>query len=376
MDYKDTLLMPKTDFEMRGNLTKKEPDMLAKWQKQKHYERLMAAHKDQPLFVLHDGPPYANGNLHAGTAMNRVLKDFVNRYKAMSGHQTPFIPGWDTHGLPIENAVIKQGIDRKKVSPAVFREACEAYALKQIELQKVTMERLGTVANYKEPYITLTKEFEALQVESFAKMALSGLIYQGLKPVYWSYASESALAESEIVYQDKKDPTIFVSFDVLDGKGVLEGDEKFVIWTTTPWTIPANLAISLHPEYTYAVVETNKGKLIVLNSLVENLMKQFEIEDYQVIKTYLGKELEYITVTHPFYPERPSLVILGDHVTDEDGTGCVHTAPGHGLEDYYVGLKYGLPAFCPVDEKGLMTKEAGEFLEGQFVEDADRKSVV
>ncbi len=372
MDYKDTLLMPNTAFEMRGNLPKKEPAILASWQASKHYERLLAARKDQALYVLHDGPPYANGNLHAGTAMNRVLKDFVIRSKAMSGYLTPFIPGWDTHGLPIENAVIKQGVDRKKVTPQDFRAACHNYALKQIEIQKATMERLGAIADYQHPYITLTKDFEADQVQAFAKMALAGLIYQGLKPVYWSYASESALAESEIVYHDKKDPAIFVAFQVSDGKGILTEADYFVIWTTTPWTIPANLAVALHPDFTYAKVKTAKGNLIVLADKVAELMEKFDLNDYEVLATYRGKDLELITVKHPFYPDRPSLVILGDHVTAEDGTGCVHTAPGHGLEDFYVAQKYGLPAFCPVDEKGLMTAEAGEFLAGQFVDEANK----
>ena len=372
MDYKDTLLMPNTEFEMRGNLPQKEPLYLARWEAEEHYQRLLETHAQDPLFVLHDGPPYANGNLHSGTAMNRILKDIVVRSHAMSGYLTPFIPGWDTHGLPIENAVIKQGINRKEVEAAVFRAYCEKYAKEQIEIQKATMKRLGTVADYDNPYITLTHDFEANQIQSFAKMALDGLIYQGLKPVYWSPASESALAESEIVYIDKKDPTIYVAFPVNDGKGVLEGDEQFVIWTTTPWTIPANLAICLNPSLTYAVVETEKGKLIVLEKHIASLMEKFELTNYKTVKTFKGKELEGITVTHPLYPERTSLIILGDYVTDEDGSGCVHTAPGHGVDDFYAGQKYKLPAFCPVDEQGCMTEEAGDWLKGQFVDDANK----
>ena len=376
MDYKDTLLMPKTDFEMRGNLTKKEPLILEKWEKMHLYDLMSQQNKDKPYFMLHDGPPYANGNLHMGTAMNRCLKDFVVKSKHMMGYNTPFYPGWDTHGLPIENAMAKLGYDRKKMSVAEFREKCQQYAESQIEIQKTTEKRLGTVADFDHPYITLHKSFEADQIRTFGKMATKGLIFQGLKPIYWSPERESAVADSEIYYQDKKDMTIYVAFDVKDGKGVLDGDEKFVIWTTTPWTIPANLAICLNPAFTYAVCETEKGKLIVLDKLVDSLMERFNITDYKVVKTYQGTELEYITCVHPLYPERESLVILGNHVTDEDGTGCVHTAPGHGLDDFYIGQKYGLPAYCPVDDKGCLTKDASERLAGKFVFDANKDVVM
>ena len=376
MDYKDTLLMPKTDFEMRGNLTKKEPLILEKWEKMHLYDLMSEQNKDKPYFMLHDGPPYANGNLHMGTAMNRCLKDFVVKSKHMMGYNTPFYPGWDTHGLPIENAMAKLGYDRKKMSVAEFREKCQQYAESQIEIQKTTEKRLGTVADFDHPYITLHKSFKADQIRTFGKMATKGLIFQGLKPIYWSPERESAVADSEIYYQDKKDMTIYVAFDVKDGKGVLDGDEKFVIWTTTPWTIPANLAICLNPAFTYAVCETEKGKLIVLDKLVDSLMERFNITDYKVVKTYQGTELEYITCVHPLYPERESLVILGNHVTDEDGTGCVHTAPGHGLDDFYIGQKYGLPAYCPVDDKGCLTKDASERLAGKFVFDANKDVVM
>ncbi len=376
MDYKDTLLMPKTDFEMRGNLTKKEPLILEKWEKMNLYDKMTKQNKGKPYFMLHDGPPYANGNLHMGTAMNRCLKDFVVKSKHMMGYDTPFYPGWDTHGLPIENAMAKLGYDRKKMSTSEFRAKCEEYAKSQIEIQKATEKRLGAVADYDNPYITLHKSFEADQIRTFGKMAMKGLIFQGLKPIYWSPERESAVADSEIFYKDKKDMTIYVSFDVVDGKGVLDGDEKFVIWTTTPWTIPANLAICLNPAFTYAVVKTEKGKLIVLDKLVDQLMKEFGLTDYEVIKTYNGQQLEYITTRHPLYPERTSLVILGNHVTDEDGTGCVHTAPGHGLDDFYIGQKYGLPAYCPVDDKGCLMEEAGERLKGKFVFDANKDVVI
>ena len=375
MEYKETLHMPKTDFEMRGNLPNKEPDILKKWEEDDHYHKILEKNEGNKPFVLHDGPPYANGNLHAGTAMNRIIKDIIVRSHAMAGFYTPFFPGWDTHGLPIENAIQKLGVNRKEVSPREFREKCEEYAHQQIAQQMATEKRLGEVADYDNPYITLKKEFEGRQIRSFAKMALDGMIFQGLKPIYWSPYQETAIADSEIVYFDRKDSTIYVSFDVKDGKNILDGDEKFVIWTTTPWTLPANVAITLSPEFTYAVVKTDKGKLIVLNSLVEKLMEKFGIEEYEVLKTYKGKELEYITCHHVLYEDRESLICLADYVTDEDGTGCVHTAGGHGLDDFYTTQRYGLPTVCPVDDKGCFTSEAPEALRGQFVLDANQNVI-
>ena len=373
MDYKDTLHMPKTDFEMRGNLPKKEPDILKRWEEEDHYHRILKKNEGKTPFVLHDGPPYANGNLHAGTAMNRIIKDIIVRSKAMEGYYTPFFPGWDTHGLPIENAVQKLGVNRKEVSAKEFREKCEEYAHKQIAQQMETEKRLGQVADYEHPYITLKKEFEGRQIRAFAKMALDGMIFQGLKPIYWSPYQETAIADSEIVYFDRKDPTIYVSFDVKDGKGVLEGDEQFIIWTTTPWTLPANVAITLHPDLSYALVKTEKGKMIMLENLVDSLMEKFGLGEHEVLKTFKGRQLEGIVCKHVLYPEeRESVICLADYVTDEDGTGCVHTAGGHGLDDFYTTQRYGLPTVCPVDEKGCMTAEAGDWLEGQFVFDANK----
>ena len=374
MEYKDTLHMPNTEFEMRGNLPNKEPDILKRWQNDDYYHKILDKNKDGKPFILHDGPPYANGNLHAGTAMNRIIKDIIVRSKAMIGYHTPFFPGWDTHGLPIENAVQKLGVNRKEVSAKEFREKCEEYAHSQIKTQMETEKRLGQVADYDNPYITLQKGFEGRQIRAFAKMALDGMIFQGLKPIYWSPYQETAIADSEIVYFDKKDPTIYVAFDVIDGKGILDGDEKFVIWTTTPWTIPANLAICLNPDFDYAVVNTQKGKLIFLESMKDKLLEKFELTG-EIVKRYKGKQLENIVCRHPLYKDRTSVIILGSHVTDEDGTGCVHTAPGHGADDFYVGQKYGLPAFCPVDEKGNLTKDAGPELEGKFVFDANKDVV-
>ena len=370
MNYKDTLLMPKTKFEMRGNLVKKEPKFIKRWQENDYYKQLLKSNENNESYILHDGPPYANGDLHSGTAMNRILKDFVVRTKAMQGYYTPFYPGWDTHGLPIENAVIKSGISHKSVSRVEFRQACEDYALNQIKTQKETMIRMGTVADYDNPYITLTKDYEANQIRTFGKMAANGLIYQGLKPVIWSTASESALAESEVVYKDKKDPTIFVTLDVVKGNDVLD-EGKFVIWTTTPWTIPANLGISLNPGFDYALVNTKKGKLIMLAQNVDELLEQFELENLGVEKVMKGADLEYIEAQHPLYDDVRSLVMVGNHVSDE-GTGCVHTAPGHGADDFNIGSKYGLRPFSPVDSRGHMTEEAGEFLAGQYYEKANK----
>ena len=247
--------MPNTTFEMRGNLAKKEPGILKEWQDHNYYQNILEHHKGEKAFILHDGPPYANGNLHAGTAMNRVIKDFIVRSHAMSGYYTPFFPGWDTHGLPIENAIQKLGVDRKSMSSAEFRKKCEEYARKQIAQQMETEKRLGQVADYDHPYITLLPEFEARQIRTFGQMASKGMIFQGLKPVYWSPFNETAVADSEIVYKDVKDATIYLAFQIADGKGVLDSDDYYVIWTTTPWTIPSNEAVSLNPDLIYAEVQ-------------------------------------------------------------------------------------------------------------------------
>ena len=372
MDYKETLHMPKTAFEMRGNLTKKEPGFQKRWQDEKLYEKMLERREGAESFVLHDGPPYANGDIHLGHALNKVLKDVIIKSHFMEGYKTPYIPGWDTHGLPIETAVTKLGYDRKKMGIAEFRKICYDYALKQVANQKAGFLSLGSIGDYDHPYITLQKGFEKHQIEIFGKMAMKGLIYKGLKPVYWSPSSESALAEAEVEYKDVKSPTIYVKFAVKDGKGVLDTDCNFVIWTTTPWTIPANLGISVNPDFDYSLVDTEKGKLIMLSSMVDELCDKFEVEKRDVLKTFKGKEFEYITCTHPLYPERESLLMCGDHVTADAGTGCVHTAPGFGVDDFNIGMKYGLPVYCNVDAQGCMMDDVGEWLAGQYVEDANK----
>ncbi len=362
--------MPKTDFEMRGNLAKKEPGILKQWEDNNYYQNILEHHKGQKSFVLHDGPPYANGNLHAGTAMNRVIKDFINRSHAMLGFYTPYFPGWDTHGLPIENAIQKLGVDRKKLSAAEFRKKCEEYARGQIATQMATEKRLGQIADYANPYITLNKEFEARQIRAFEKMALDGFIFQGLKPVYWSPFNETAVADSEIVYKDVTDATIYLAFQVADGKGVLDNDDFFVIWTTTPWTIPSNEAVSVNPDLVYAEVQTEKGKLVLLEKFADKLLAKFGLENQGVLRTFKGRELENITYHHVVL-DKDCPTLLGNHVTDEDGTGVVHTAGGHGLDDYLVCAKYGIAPICTVDEKGNMNAEAGKY-EGMFFEDCSK----
>ncbi|MFP3124174.1 isoleucine--tRNA ligase [Ectobacillus funiculus] len=370
MEYKDTLLMPQTDFPMRGNLPKREPDVQAKWADMNIYEKVQERTKDRPLFVLHDGPPYANGDIHMGHALNKVLKDFIVRYKSMSGYNAPYVPGWDTHGLPIEQALTNKGVKRKEMTIAEFRKLCEEYAYEQVDRQRQQFLRLGVRGDWWNPYITLKPEYEAQQIKVFGDMAKKGYIYKGLKPVYWSPTSESALAEAEIEYKDKKSPSIYVAFDVKDGKGVLEGDEKFVIWTTTPWTIPANLGISIHPELDYSVVKAGGAKYIIASALLESVANTIGWENPEVVRTLKGSEMEYVVAKHPLYG-RDSLVMLGEHVTTDAGTGCVHTAPGHGEDDFIVGQKYGLDVLCPVDDKGCMTKEAPGF-EGLFYEEANK----
>lgn len=372
MDYKDTLHMPKTGFEMRGNLTKKEPKYQQRWKEDQLYDKMLARHENAKPFVLHDGPPYANGDIHLGHALNKILKDVINKSKYMEGYKVPYIPGWDTHGLPIETAVTKLGFDRKKMGIAEFRKVCYDYAMEQVEKQKAGFLALGSIGDYEHPYITLTKDFEAEQIKIFGKMAMEGLIYKGLKPVYWSPSSESALAEAEVEYKDIKSPTIFVKFKVKDGKGILDNDVNFVIWTTTPWTIPGNKAIALHPNMEYALVDTDHGKLIVLNELVEDLMPKFDVDRYEVVKTFKGKELEHITTVHPLYPEKESLVVLADYVTADAGTGCVHTAPAFGVDDFNTGMRYGLEMDVNVDEQGKLMESTGEGLEGLYVEDANK----
>ncbi|WP_226566917.1 isoleucine--tRNA ligase [Bacillus stratosphericus] len=371
MNYKDTLLMPKTEFLMRGNLPNKEPEIQEQWAEKDIYQMVLERTKGRPTFILHDGPPYANGDIHMGHALNKILKDFIVRFKSMNGFHAPYVPGWDTHGLPIETALTKnKKVKRKEMSTAEFRKRCEEYAWKQIEGQRNQFKRLGVRADWDNPYVTLKPEYEAQQILVFGEMAKRGYIYKGLKPVNWSPSSESALAEAEIEYKDKRSPSIYVSFKVKDGKGLLKNGEQFIIWTTTPWTIPANVGICVHPNLEYSVLKVGVERYVVASELVEQVVKTIGFDEYEVVKTLKGKELDNIVAEHPIYG-RDSLIMLGDHVTTDAGTGCVHTAPGHGEDDFIVSMKYGLDVLCPVDEKGVMTEEASGF-EGLIYEDANK----
>lgn len=371
-NYKDTLLMPQTDFPMRGNLGQKEPEIQKQWDAMDLYGLRMKKNEGHPWYILHDGPPYANGSIHVGHAMNKSLKDFVLRYKNMTGFRAPYVPGWDTHGLPIENALSKdRKVNRKALSVAEFRRLCEQYALEQVSIQRTQFRRLGVLGDWDHPYLTLDKSFEAAQIRLFAKMVEKGLIFKGLKPVYWSPSSESALAEAEIEYYDIASPSIFVAMPSVDTKGVFPKGTDFLIWTTTPWTIPANLAICAGPEVEYVLARTDGNRLFVFaKARTEYLRGELGWEKCEVLKTVPGTVLEGMSYQHPLY-DRVSPLILGDHVTAEDGTGLVHTAPGHGEDDFVVGQKYHLPAYCPVDGRGCMTEEAGERFKGLFVDDCN-----
>jgi isoleucyl-tRNA synthetase len=365
-DYGKSLNLPQTDFPMRANLPQREPEFLKKWEGMDIYNKQLKKAEGKPSFILHDGPPYANGGIHLGTTLNKVLKDIVVKYKSMSGYYTPYVPGWDTHGLPIEQRAIKElGLKRHEVGPVVFREACEGFAMKYLDIQRESFKRLGVRGDWEHPYITLKPEFEAKQIEVFGEMAKKGYIYKGLKPVYWCPECETALAEAEIEYADDTTVSIYVKFQVRDDKGIFDGvapKEKinFVIWTTTTWTLPANLAICLNESFEYSVVKADDEYYVLATELAENTMKAAGISEYETVAKYKGSDLEGILCKHPFL-DRDSLVILGDHVTLEAGTGCVHTAPGHGAEDFIVCQKYKIPVLVPVDSKGFLTKEAGPF---------------
>ncbi len=378
-DYNATINLPKTDFPMRAGLPKREPEFLASWEQggNELYHQLMEKNDGKPMFVLHDGPPYANGNLHMGHALNKVLKDFIVRYKNMAGFKAPYIPGWDTHGLPIERQAIKAfGLDREKASVVEFRQKCEEFARSHVDTQREQFRRLGVLGHWENPYLTLTHDFEAKQIEIFGEMAKRGYIYKGQKPVYWCPKDETALAEAEIEYKDVPCKSIFVKFAVKDDKGIITKllgtteNVYFVIWTTTTWTIPGNLAISLNPFFEYDFVKVPSGEIYVLaKELTASVMAKAGIESWEVLATVLGSDLEMIQCRHPLY-DRVSLVINGEHVTLDAGTGCVHTAPGFGADDFVVCQKYEIPIVVPVNEKGCHTDYAGKY-EGLYVDDSN-----
>ena len=369
-DYSKTLNLPATEFAMRANLPQREPDMLADWEKDKLYKALMEKNADRPKFILHDGPPYANGDIHIGHALNKTLKDFIVRYQNMSGKCAPYVPGWDCHGLPAESAIIKQTkLDRGSMTVSAFRDKCKDFVLAYVDRQREGFKRLGVIGDWENPYLTLKPEFEAKQIEIFGEMAKKGYIYKGMKPVYWCAYDETALAEAEIEYSDDKCDSIYVKFEVTDDLGgrirnIPGVPEKvyFVIWTTTTWTLPGNLGICLNPDYEYSVVKVGNEAYVIATELIESVFKTAEIDEYEILGSFKGREAEGMKAAHPFM-DRPSYVICGAHVTLESGTGCVHTAPGFGAEDFDVWRKYkSLPELIvPVDAKGKLTELAGKY---------------
>lgn len=378
MDYSKTLNLPETEFPMRAGLPEREPEFLKYWEENKIYEKKQELHAGHKKFVLHDGPPYANGKIHMGTALNKILKDIIMKYKYAQGFDTPYVPGWDTHGMPIEHAAIKNlGLNRHELDTLVLRKECHDYALKWIDEQRTDFKRLGVLGDWDHPYITMTHDYEAVQIHVFGEMAKKGYIYKGKKAVYWCPHCETALAEAEIEYGEEKSPAIFVKMPLVKDNGMLseaaQGKPAYiVIWTTTPWTMPANVAIALHPDFEYAWVECEGEILFMAKEMLEAVGKVCKKDLSNIIGTCKGKDMEYAECRHPFETiDRKSLVVLADYVTLEAGTGCVHTAPGHGADDFETGVRYNLPIICPVDGSGKLTAEAGVDFAGMFVFDAN-----
>lgn len=379
--YDEGLNLPKTDFLMRANLPTREPELFKKFEEENLYEKIMLKNEKKPLYILHDGPPYANGDIHLGTALNKILKDFIIKQKNMCGFKAPFVPGWDTHGLPIELKALKASKKkRENLTNLELRKMCKDYALKYIDLQKQQFLNLGVLGDFSNPYLTFNKEFEAAQLEVFKTMLKKGYIYKGLKPVYWCSNCKTALAESEIEYENDGCNSLYVSFKVAEDfnffekMGIKKDNVYFLIWTTTAWTLPANVAICLSEKFKYSVVKIKEKYYVIAKDLVEDLLKELEVKEFKVVNSFSGKEFEKMTVNHPFI-NRKSLVILGNHVTLDAGTGCVHTAPGHGVEDFEVCKKYkNIPIEVVVDENGKMNQRAFDF-NGLTVEVANEKIV-
>ncbi len=377
-DYNATLNLPKTDFPMRGNLPKREPDTLKKWEEERLYYKMIEKNQGKPTYILHDGPPYANGEIHLGTALNKILKDFIVKHKNMSGFCAPYVPGWDTHGLPIELKAMKEiGVENGAIPPVELRKHCRDYAMIHVKNQMNQFKRLGSLGDYDDPYLTLKNDYVARQIEVFGEMAKKGYMYKGLKPVYWCPDCNTALAEAEIEYSNDPCHSIYVKFNVTDDKGIFTGmgldlsKVYFVIWTTTTWTIPGNLAICLGPEYNYTLVKVGDEYYVMAEELVKTTMETAGITEYTTDGIFTGAELEGMKTKHPLY-DRPSPIIVGDHVTLESGTGCVHTAPGYGVEDFEVCKKYDdIGILVCVDAKGRQTAEAGEF-EGMDTDTANK----
>ncbi len=363
MDYKNTIITPKTDFPMRAGLPQREPGMLEHWNKIDVYRLMLEKNEGKPAFILHDGPPFSNGDIHMGHALNKTLKDFIVRSHAMRGYYTPYVPGWDNHGMPIESAIIKKNkLNHKAMPIPEFRNACQAFAQDFIDRQMSGFRRLGVLGDWQHPYKTMDKAFEAEEVKVFGEMYRKGYIYKGLKPVYWCPKDETALAEAEIEYQDDPCTSIYVKFALKDTKGKLEaGNTYVIIWTTTTWTLPGNLAIALNPQESYVVVKAANGeRYLVAEALLEKTMKAGGIEEYEIVERHEGRYFEYMTAQHPFLP-RESLLVCADYVTMDSGTGCVHTAPGFGADDYQTCRRYNIDLIVPVDDRGRQTEAAGKY---------------
>lgn len=379
-ELKDTLNLPKTAFPMRGNLAQREPETFAKWDQENLYSRTLEHRANAPTFILHDGPPYANGDIHMGHALNKILKDFVVRYKTMRGHKAPYVPGWDCHGLPIEQQILKQIGDKiHDMDPGELRELCHAYAMDWIDRQRKQFKRLGILGDWEKPYATVQPSYEAGILKVLLALVERDLIYKGHKAVHWDPVFRTALAEAEIEYHTHKSPSIYVAMKLLDPASIepLAGleDVSLVIWTTTPWTMPANLGVCLHPEFDYVAVKDASGShYVVAKELLESFLNDCELEQPEVVATFKATDFENAKAAHPVFDDRDSLVMLGEHVTLDQGTGCVHTAPGHGADDFIIGKAYGLPVFCPVDDKGCYTEEFPA-MAGAFVFDANPKIV-
>lgn len=368
MKLKETLNLGKTAFPMRAGLPTREPEWQKAWDEANLYARRQELNAGKPAFHLHDGPPYANGNIHVGHALNHISKDIIVRSKSMSGFRAPYVPGWDTHGLPIEQVLAKQGVKRKEMDLVEYLEMCRDYALSQVDKQREDFKRLGMSGDFDNPYITLSKDYEAAQIRVFGAMADKGYIYRGAKPVYWSWSSESALAEAEIEYHDIDSTSLYYANKVKDGKGILDADSYIVVWTTTPFTITASRGLTMGADINYAVVKPagTDRKYVLAEALVDRLAEKFEWESFEILEVRPGSDFEYIVTEHPWDTEVDELVILGDHVTTESGTGVVHTAPSFGEDDYNVGMKYGLEVYVTVDERGLMNELAGPDFQGRF----------
>lgn len=359
MDYKNTLNLPKTDFPMKGDLPKREPEFLARWQAMDIYKELRRISKGKPKYILHDGPPYANGNIHIGHALNKTLKDIIVKYKTMRGYDSAYIPGWDCHGLPVEHALFKElKINKYMISQVDFRKKAHDYAMKFVGTQREEFKRLGVFADWENPYLTLTPDYEEGIVGAFNELVKKGYIYRGLKPVNWCCRCETALAEAEVEYEDHTSPSVFVKFQLEETK-TFGKDSFLVIWTTTPWTLIANVAVAVHPDFEYSYIKTEKGNLVIANVRLP-VLASFGIEKYEVLREFKGKDLEGLVYGHPF-GLRQGKVVTANYVSGEDGTGLVHTAPGHGAEDYLTGLKHKLEIVMPVDQKGNFDATAGEF---------------